>query len=895
MLLTKLHIPSAGNNIVHRSGLYEKLNTGLSRKLILISAPAGFGKTTLLSDWINQQNIPTAWISIDKADNDPAEFLNYLISAIQAIHKEFGENALRLLNSPNKPSDESILNLLINEILSITQNFLLVLDDFHLVENSEILKLVTYLLEHIPANIHLVILTRSDPALSVSRLRSQHQLVELRSSDLSFSANDISILFNKKLKLGLSIDDVYSLQTKTEGWIAGLQLTALSMQGREDLTQFIQDLKGDNRYIMDYLMEEVLRIQSDDIKEFLLQTSVLEQMSAPLCNVVLNRNDSQLILESLEKNNMFLIPLDDERKWYRYHHLFADLLKQRLHLRDKETVTELHHKACIWFERQNMFDFAIEHALAIQNHEKSIQLIGAVVEEMWENGQHAAILKYGNLLPEELIKKNPGFCLYYSWILIITGQIQKAEPFLKSAEDIVKKEISDKNSASEDVQHNKKLLGKIAVASAYLNSIAANLEKTFHYGKTAMENLSDNDPLWFSWGWYSIGIAETLSEHFNESIAAYENALAYGKKSGNIYLISTIAISLAYLETRMGLYTSAYKKCSDLITFMKESGYSQIADSEPSYAALYSCMAGIECMRLDFDDAYENIKIAYNLSRNDSNNSYKVTVLLVYTLILTGRADYAGILKLINEIEEIIRQNKIAPGAMAIYVAMKGGMLIEQQELEKAGEFFSENGLSTNNKISYLDDRGYFSFVLLLITQFKFIEAEKILSELQTMAKSANRIETLIDVKIFYAILNKEKGNKEKAVANLIEAFEFALDDQILMSFIMYYPRINDLLREIFKMQETSGTTIPKQLTGKLKLAIEKREKLAKINSESGLSDRELDTLKLIAENLSNQEIAGKLFISLNTAKTHVRNILQKLEVENRSQAVNKAKEQGII
>jgi LuxR family maltose regulon positive regulatory protein len=259
MLLTKLHIPPARNNIVHRSVLHEKLNIGMSRKLILISAPAGFGKTTVVSDWIDQTKIPAAWFSLDNGDNDPVDFLSYIISGIQSIHKEFGQSAIKLLNSPNKPSVESIASLLINEILNINQNFLLVLDDFHLIKSKEVINLISYLLDHIPGNIHLVILTRSDPALSLSKLRSQHQLVDLRSSDLSFSANDISILFNKKLKLGLSIEDVISLETKTEGWIAGLQLTALSMQGREDISGFIQDLKGDNRYIMDYLMEEVLK------------------------------------------------------------------------------------------------------------------------------------------------------------------------------------------------------------------------------------------------------------------------------------------------------------------------------------------------------------------------------------------------------------------------------------------------------------------------------------------------------------------------------------------------------------------------------------------------------------------------------------------------------------
>jgi LuxR family transcriptional regulator, maltose regulon positive regulatory protein len=895
MLLTKLHIPPAGNNIVHRSELFEKLNTGLSRKLILISAPAGFGKTTIISDWIDQFKIPAAWFSLDNGDNDPAVFLSYIISGIQSIQKEFGLSALKLLNSPNTPSFESVTSLLINEILNINQNFILVLDDFHLIKSNEVLKLVAFLLEHIPGNIHIVILTRSDPALSVSRLRSQHQVVELRSSDLSFSANDISILFNKKLKLGLSIDDVYSLETKTEGWIAGLQLAALSMQDREDLSDFIQDLKGDNRYIMDYLMEEVLKIQSDDLKEFLLQTSILEQMSAPLCNAVLNRNDSQLILETLEKNNMFVIPLDEERTWYRYHHLFAELLKQRLHLSGKTTIIELHNKAVEWFKDNSMPLLAIEHAIETKNFEKSIQLVGEIVETMWKNGQHAAILKYGDLMPDEIIKKSTDFSLYYAWILIIAGQNQKAQPFLESAEIITKNIINDKTSSEADVQYNKRLSGKISVAFAYLYSKTTDVEKTFNYCRAAMKNLSEDDSFWNSWVWYSIGWAEEVSGHINECIGAFEKALSYAKRSGSIYLISTNAYNTAYMEQRIGLYTSAYKKCSDLITFMKDSGYSQILISEPTYVQLYACMAEIECMRTDFDGALINIKIAYNLNTDLSNSSYRVWVRLIYALILFGRRDIAGIRKLLNEIEDIIKQNTVSPAARAIYIDMKGKMLIEQNELEKAGIFFKENGLGPDNEISYLSIRGYFSFVLLLITELKFNEAEKILSEIQTKSLAASWAETLIAVKIVYAILYKQTGNKEKAVSNLLEALEYAADENILMPFIYYHDRIKDLLLDLFKIQATANTKIPKQLIDKFKLALEKRGKYMKTNPESGLSDRELDTLKLIAEDFTNQEIADKLFISLNTVKTHLKNVFLKLDVDNRTKAAAEAKELGII
>jgi len=895
MLLTKLHIPPVGNNIVHRSELFELLNIGLNRKLILVSAPAGFGKTTLISDWINQQKIPAAWFSIGTGDNDPVVFLSYIISGIQSIHTAFGQSALRLLHSPNKQSGESIAGMLINEIINIDQNFLLVLDDFHLIENPDILKIVAYLLKHIPDNIHIVMLTRSDPVLSIARLRSQHQLVELRSTDLSFSANDISVLFNKKLKLKLSIDDVYSLETKTEGWIAGLQLTALSMQGRENISGFIQYLKGDNRYIMDYLMEEVLKNQTNDIKEFLLQTSILEQMSAPLCNAILNRNDCQLTLEWLDKSNMFLVPLDDERNWYRYHHLFADLLKQKLREKDKAALHTLHNKACEWFEKNNLSDFAIGHALAMKDYDRALQLIGDIVEGLWINGHHAAILKYGDVLPDEVIKKNTDFCLYYAWILIITGQIPKAAFFLVSAETITKNILDDKNAPAEDIRYNKKLLGKISVAFAYLYSITADAEKTFYYCKAAMENLSEDDPLWFSWGWYSIGIAESVKGHFNESIGAYDKALAYGKKSGNIYLISTIAINVAYLEVRMGLYTSAYRKCSNLILFMKENGYSQITKSEPTYAGLYSCMAGIECMRTDFEEALANIKIAYSLSENDSNNSYKVLVLLVYSLILSGLGDKAGSDKMLTEAENIIKLNKIAPSAMAIFIASKGKALIEQNQLEKAHDFFNKNGISLDNKISYADDRSYVVYALLLITESKVAEAEKLLSNLQTMANAAGRIENLIEIKILYAILYHETGNKEKAIKTLMESLEYAANENILTAYIIYQDKIHDLLTEIFKIQASTKTNIPKKLTDKLKLAIEKREKVNKTSFEAGLSARELDALKLIATNLSNQEIADKLFISLNTVKTHLKNIYFKLDVDNRTEATAKAKELGIL
>ena len=344
----------------------------------------------------------------------------------------------------------------------------------------------------------------------------------------------------------------------------------------------------------------------------------------------------------------------------------------------------------------------------------------------------------------------------------------------------------------------------------------------------------------------------------------------------------------------MGLYTSAYRKCSDMIALMKESGYSQISKSEPKYAGLYSCMAGIECMRTDFDEALANIKIAYSLSKNDSNNSYKVMVLMVYWLILVGQGDIEGSEKMLVEAETLIKHNKIAPAAMALFIAAKGRTLIDQSQLEKAHEFFSENGINPDTRLSYSDDRNLLSYALLLLEESKFDEAGKLLSFLLTQAQSFSRIEDLIIIKILYAILYNTTGNKEKATISLIESLEYASRENIIMAFIHYHDKIHGLLIEVFKIQSTT-TKIPKKLIEKLKLAIERREKSKETYLLEGISTRELDTLRLIAKDLSNQEIADRLFVSVNTVKTHLKNIYLKLGVDSRAKAVIKAKELQLI
>ncbi|MDO1449915.1 LuxR C-terminal-related transcriptional regulator [Rhodocytophaga aerolata] len=895
MLLTKLHIPTPGKNLIHRPDLFEKLNEGLNRKLILISAPAGFGKTTLISDWINQYKIQTAWVSLDKGDIDSVEFLSYMIAGIQRISSEFGQNALRLIKSPDKPNSISISGLLINDMLQIKEDVLLVLDDFHLTDSNEISTIVTFLLEHIPDTIHVAISTRSDPALPLARLRSQHQLVELRSADLRFSAHDISVLFNKKLKIGLSIDDAYALETKTEGWIAGLQLTALSIHDRKNVSEFIQNLRGDNRYIMDYLIEEVLKIQSDGIREFLLQTSIVERFSASLCNAILHRNDSQIIIEQLEKNNLFVIPLDSERKWYRYHHLFADLLKQRLLLKEKPLIEDLHKKAGKWFENKKMYGLAIEHTLVIEDYVKSIQLLEEVVEDMWKNGLHSAISRYGDLIPEDLVKGNPAFCLYYSWILINTGQIQHAEPLLESAQKTTNEKILDKKTNKPEIENYRILLGKIAVAFAHLNSNQGQPDKVLEYCQTAFEKLSKKDPLWLGFAWNAKGNAELHKGNTRQGIEALTIALEYGKTSGNFYLISSAASSLSYQESVFGQYKSAYKRSSDLLTFMKEKGYSEFAKAEWTYAGIYTMMSVTECYWADFDKALESVETAYQLTKDEKNIFQKIIALLAYSYILHAREDKIGAVNKLTELEGVMKHFKISPYIVTTYVGWKIYLFIEASQLEQANDFVKEYGIKTDGIISYQNEHIYINFARLLIVQYKFDEATAVLSKIFALASASGRRETLVQVEILYAILHSMTGFQQKAVKNLLAAMEYAAEEDLINYFLFDLPTTSNLLLEAYKIQATTKTKISKAFVDKLKSAINKKQNRVKILSNFELSNRELDTLKLIADNLTNLEIADKLFVSVNTVKTHLKNIYLKLNVKSRSKAVAKAKEFQLI
>lgn len=894
MLLTKIHIPLPRRNIVHRPLLINKLNNGLDCKLILLSAPAGYGKTTLLSDWIERFTIKIAWISLDSEENNPVNFLRYIISSVQTVKPDFGKSALELLESPNVLIIKCILNLLINDLIDTEDDLFLVFDDFHQIENSEVLELLVYLLDNTPNKLHIVISTRSDPQIPLSRLRSENQVLEIRAEELSFETSDISLLVNNKLKLNLSISDINALRNKTEGWIAGLQLAALSMQRNSNNSGFIEKLTSSNRFIMDYLLEEVLRTLPKDIEEFMLKTSILKQFSASLCDFVLERENSQLIIEKLEYSNMFVFPMDTERHWYRYHHLFADLLKQKLLNKYKSDIKDIHFKASSWYKKNGIEKLAIEHMLEINHFEKAIIILEDIIEELWKSGQHAAILKYGGSIPEKVITKSPVFCLYFSWVLIASGNIQQAQSLLLEAKSLLYNTDENLEISKHSLKQTMNLKGKISVALAYLYTLIAKPDAILENCKIARENLSNDDPLWYSWIWYTTGNARLFEEKYLEGTKDLSMALEYGKKSGNIYLISTIAIRLSFIKHRLGQYKESYRLCTDLLSYMELKGYSEIAKMDWTYAGLFSNMSMMQFMWADWDNALENIELAYNLCKNESNVLVKFVVLLGYSMVMQGRGDIESAMEKVYQIDELITSGYINPQQKSTFLAWKGYLLIELEELEQVHELFAENSLNPENEITFTNEHAFVAYLNMLLTENRINDAESLILKLTNLAESGNRIERLHELFILNAYLNKLTGNKKEAVQCLIKSMEYALPNDLVMYFILYLNKIEDLLEITYKEIATTKTNIPGEFIQKLKVSIDKR-RLQKTKQESDLSQREIDILKLIAEGFTNQEISHKLFISLNTVKTHLKNINIKLDTDNRTKAAGIAKKLGLV
>jgi LuxR family maltose regulon positive regulatory protein len=712
ILATKLYIPPPRPKIVLRPRLIERLNEGLSsgRKLILISASAGFGKTTLVSEWVAGCRRPVAWLSLDEGDNDITRFLTYLVAASQTIVANIGTGVLGALQSPQPPSIESILTVLLNEITTIPDHFILVLDDYHLIDSKPVDEALTFLLEHLPPPMHLVIATREDPHLPLARLRARGQLIELRAADLRFTPVEAAEFINQIMGLNLSEENIAALETRTEGWIAGLQLATLSMQGHKDTTSFIKSFTGSHHFVLDYLVEEVLGQQSESIQTFLLRTSILDRLCGPLCDAVLldPSASGQETLEYLEHANLFIVPLDNERRWYRYHHLFADVLRMHLMAEQPDQVSALHRRASEWYEKNGSTDNAIRHALAAEDFERAATLIELAEPEMRRSRQGATVTELGWLkaLPDELVHFRPVLSVAYAFALFGGGEVEGVEPRLRDAEqwldtpaDIrARPESPAAGMVVVDEEEFRRLPGMIALLRAAQALARGDMPEAVKNARRVLDLAPEDAHLMLGGAASVLGLAAWASGDLEAARRMTADGMANVRLAG--YISSAIggAIVLADIQIAQGRLHEAMTTYERALQWATEPG----APVQRGAADMYVGMSALHREHNDLETATHHLLTSQALGELAKlpQNPYRWCAAMAR--IREAQGDLDGALDLLDQAERLY-DGAFSPNVRPV-ATRKTRVWVAQGRLGEALGWAREQGLSIENELSYLHE-----------------------------------------------------------------------------------------------------------------------------------------------------------------------------------------------
>ncbi|HXA59528.1 MAG TPA: hypothetical protein VNW94_10240, partial [Streptosporangiaceae bacterium] len=557
LLETKFYLPRSPRGLVPRPRLRERLDRGAVSRLMLVSAPAGFGKTTLLAEWLAAgPAAPTdersaAWLSLDPGDNDPASFWTYVIAALRTVAPGVGASTLELLQEPQPPPIQTVLTTLLNDLSTVTSYIVLVLDDYHLIDARDVQDGMAFLLDHLPAQLHLVIASRADPALPLARLRARGELVETRAADLRFTTDEAAAYLNEMMGLRLTAADVAALEGRTEGWIAALQLAALSMQGRDDVAGFIAGFAGDDRYVVDYLVEEVVQRQSEHVQHFLLETSILGRLTGPLCDAVTGQGGGKAMLEALDRANLFLVPLDDQRRWYRYHQLFADVLHTRLLDEQPDYAPDLHRRASTWYEQHGEQAVAIQHALAAEDFERTADLVERAIPAMRRDRREATLRGWLEMLPAELIRARPVLSIGYVGALLVSGELDGVEARLRDAERWIDA-IADRRAGPEtaptgmvvvDEEELRRLPSWIAVYRAGQALALGDAATTVTYARRALDLLHADDHLGRGAAAALLGLVAWASGDLETAHHSYADCMASLQRAGHLSDVLGCAIA----------------------------------------------------------------------------------------------------------------------------------------------------------------------------------------------------------------------------------------------------------------------------------------------------------------------------------------------------------------
>jgi LuxR family maltose regulon positive regulatory protein len=899
LLATKLFLPRLRQNAVPRTRLVKRLHDGLEsgRKVTLVLAPAGFGKTTVLSEWLassqrNEPGVGVAWLSLDEGDNDPSRFLTYLVAAVRAAVSGSGSQSLTE-DAALPLSVEGSLTALLNDVTQSERRITLVFDDFQVLKVPP--AALTFLLDHLPPNLHVAIASRSDPPLPLARMRGRGELTELRAADLRFSPDEAAAFLNDVMDLELTTREIAALEDRTEGWIAGLQLAALSMRDRSDIPGFIKAFTGSHRFIIDYLGEEVLRSQPGGVRTFLSQTASLNHLSGPLCDAVTGRSDSQEVLETLERENLFVVPLDDRRQWYRYHHLFADVLRARALKDDPGRIPTLHRLASEWHERNDLPEDAVRHALAGADFERAATLIERAMPDMRRRRQDGTLLSWLKALPDDAATSRPVLSVYYAWSMLIAGDLDAAERRLDDAERALAASTEDGElpHPSVDGEELRMLPVMIPVYRATLAQARGDVAGTTKHARRALELTRPGDHLGHGAAAGYLGMALWASGNLQEAVHTFADARTSLGLAGNTadVLGSTLVLAdMLVVQGRLREARRAYEGSLQRAT----------AQGEPvpqSTADLHTGISELDREQNDLDAATRHLQESAALGEPASLPENRYRWFVAMSGIREAEGEFAAALDLLGE-AEVLYLPGFLPETRPI-AARKARIWIKQGRLSQAQAWAQWRGLSAADATSYLHEFDHITLARLLIAQHRTEPNHRVIGEVQVLlerlleaAQAGSRTGSANEILILQALAHHAKGDVDAALVPLSRALAQCEPEGYIRLFADEGEPMAALLQKAAHQQ-----IAPRYVRLLLRTAVNRADDTNPVSQTDTepLSERELQVLRLLSTELKGPQIARELFVSLNTLRSHTSHIFVKLAVNSRTAAVRRAREQGLL
>jgi LuxR family maltose regulon positive regulatory protein len=896
LLSTKLHVPRARPRALIRPRLTEKLLAGVKTPgtLVLLSGPAGFGKTTLLSTFAAEFPSPLAWVSLDESDNDPSRFWTYLITACQSIHREVGASGLALLQSPQPMPNEALPTLLINDIANLSADLVIILDDYHVVHHSAIHSALAFLLDHLPENLHIVISTRVDPPWPLARLRARDQLTELRAADMRFTVEETAIFLNEVMGLSLSLQDAAALEARTEGWIASLQLAAISMKGHSNIRSFINAFTGSNVYVAEYLMEEILLRQPAETTDFLLRTCILQRLQASLCQAVTGVSESQTMLKELYQSNLFLTPLDEEGQWFRYHQLFAELLRARLSLTiSTEEILVLHRRAMAWFESNGFVIEAIHHALAAQDFDAAARLVDRNAYQVMTRGELSTLLRWTGALPDDSLQRYPSILIKKAWALTLSGAIREVEPLLQQAESQVQRD--DRSQSALELR------GNAAAIRAFFAMMMGEYSRALELARHA-EALLPQSQAHISWLVpFTLGSVHRGQGEYEKAVDAFTLQAQLAEKYGNLILWATGVTEVAIVRRLQGRLREAARTCHEALQKIADQGAIRFG----SLAKLEVPLIEVLCEQNELEEAHRRLTDVLARMQNWPMPTDRIFAYLAQIRVQQARGDLSGAFQTLRNAMELKAKHPVLASLARSVDLSEIRLYLASKQTATAERLLEALQPGTSSIVSLREQE------LMMLARIHLLHnqpdvAEQILSPLADQAEAGGRNGPLIEILNLLARAWDAKGDRQNALSILTKALLVAEAEGFIRSFVDEGEAMRRLLTELSGILEASTDESSVRIR---RYAARLLSAFPEVNTaptpsipadrQSGLIDplttRELDVLQLIAAGDSNQAIAERLFITVSAVKKHTGNIFGKLSVNSRTQAVARARQLGLL